>query len=1816
MKKILCITLLIFASASMFAQKNYTREWAQVDSLFNLRQPQSAEKIIDQIYLEAQAQNNPAQLVKAHLYRLSSLGLWAEERWVQQIVQTEESIQKNLFPVKNILHSVAADLYWSYYRQNQWRFHNRTATETPTDDIRTWDLQRIVEKCMAHYAASLEEAKMLQETTMESLREMVDKQSGSQKYRPTLYDFLAFRAIEFYNQNMVQSVAMPNAASFTSTALTLLQQVIDFHANDNDPTALIDANLHRIDFVYKNSVDPQKDSAYLDALYTLDERFANHPASTEILFRIAGTYNRQMKKREAMEVIEKATARFPDSFGSKNCLALRDEIKQPELRLTADEATLPNKPFLLSVRYKNIPLLYYKIVPIDFKKAMEERDIIDFYANINPMHTSQWALPNSDDYLAHTIEMALPPLKEGYWAILASTTPDFSKESFVAEKTIWVSNLSYVRQNVLGNSAALLVLHRETGKPVRGVSVQEYYREYNSGKRQHEVKFGKTYHSDTHGLVRLPANDNYRSVSLFLTNGKDQYASGENISLYASHTQEQSYTTTTLFSDRAIYRPGQTIYFKGIVLRWKERQAEIVTNSKQTVSLYNVNGEKVSELSVTTNEFGSFLGNFVIPSAGLTGQMSLRVGPANGYHSFNVEEYKRPKFEVKFEPQSDTYRLGQEMTVTGKAMTYAGSAVSEANVSYRVVKQARFPLWRWWWGPTPSSAPQEIVSGKTETLSDGSFHISFIAAPDPHIAKKESPVFHYTVYATVSDINGETHEVNTVIPVGYQSLMITADIPEKVNADQKREVTITATNLNGVAQEARGTLTIWKLRDPGRVLQERRWERPDQFSMTREEFVNMFPHSVYDDEDQAANWEKEREVYQISFDTGISESYPLIHIHQWDAGKYLAELTTEDAFGETVENSSLFTLFSTKQKSVPASEPFWFHVLHPTAKPSETVSILIGSAYPHVEVFYEVMPKDQKPQRKSITINNEIKTIHIPVTEKECGNFGIQLFFVKNNRSYGASQVIQVPYDNKRLNMEFATFRDKLQPGEEEEWRMTIKDNVGNAVAAELLASMYDASLDAFVPHGWSFFPWQTNYTAPAWRTDAAFRSRQGALLASRYERAPYSTRVYDRLINTYTSEFRDDMVLYAAAPTAALGATRSREVNASMAVMEESVAYSNGTEQHTDLDEQPAASTSVPVPLRANFNETAFFYPRLRTNEKGETVIRFTVPESLTRWKMQGLAWTTDLKVGAMTKELMTQKELMIFTNPPRFFRENDTLFFSAKVSNISDKSLDIKTEIQFFDALTMQPITDKLLLENDTKSVRLDSGDNLAVSWRMQIPKGLQAITYRITAVSDSFSDGEESAIPVLTNRMLVTESLPLPVRAHQSKSFEFTKLLKNQSNTLTNHAFTIEFTSNPAWSAVQALPYLMEYPYECVEQVFSRYYANSVATHIANSDPRIKQVFDIWRNYQPDALQSNLEKNQELKALLLEETPWVRAAQNESERKQRIALLFDLNRMADEMATALRKIEQAQLSNGGFAWFKGGPDDRYMTQHMVSGLGRMQKMGISIQAANNMLHSAISYMDARLIEDFEALKKDAAKRNADYTKEDHLGLLAMHYLYARSFFMHSHPVPQGEAFDFYKSQATLYWTKQNNYLKGMLALALHRYGHPRAATQIMQSLTQTALHSDEMGMYWSNNVSSWWWYQAPVETQALMIEAYNEILDDQKSVEELKIWLLKQKQTQDWKTTKATSEAVYALLLTGSNLLASDTLCQVTVGGQTIDPNKLEGGNRPEAGTGYFKTSWRGGEIRPEMGEIGVTNPNPVVAWGAAYWQYFEQLDKITL
>ncbi|MGB1314128.1 MAG: alpha-2-macroglobulin family protein, partial [Bizionia paragorgiae] len=637
-------------------------------------------------------------------------------------------------------------------------------------------------------------------------------------------------------------------------------------------------------------------------------------------------------------------------------------------------------------------------------------------------------------------------------------------------------------------------------------------------------------------------------------------------------------------------------------------------------------------------------------------------------------------------------------------------------------------------------------------------------------------------------------------------------------------------------------------------------------------------------------------------------------------------------------------------------------------------------------------------------------------------------------------------------------------------------------------------------------------------------------------------------------------------------------------------------------------------VQIRKNLQETAFFFPQLQTDKDGTISFSFTSPEALTQWKLQLLAHTKSLESATTSLDAVTQKELMVIPNAPRFLREGDRITISTKIANLTNKQLSGTAVLQLFDALSNTPIDTQLNNGNNTREFTVSGKGNTQASWEITIPKNIQAVTYKVIAQSGNYSDGEQNVLPVLTNRMLVTESLPLWVNSNQSKTFILDKLKNTTSATLKHHKLTLEITSNPAWYAVQALPYLMEYPNDSNEQIFSQYYANTLAHSIVTSNPNIQAVFNQWKS--KDVLLSNLEKNQELKSILIEETPWLRDAESESEQKKRIAMLFDFNTMSNHLAKAAHKLENNQLDSGAWSWIGQYRENRFITQHIISGFGHLKTLGVDTANQTEMISKAIAYLDAQFVKEYKDLTKYSDK--VDLTK-DHLSYSQIHYLYMRSFFTDIKTSKEvRDIMSYYQSQINSYWLQRSLYAKGMMALISNRQGDQNTAKRILKSLKEHSITSEELGMYWKENTSSWRWYEAPIETQALLIEAFSEIEapSDQKTmtIDHLKMWLLKNKQTTNWKTTKATTNAVYALLLQGSDWLSVSDGVDVTLGGETITPETLDGVSI-EAGTGYYKTSWNTTEITPEMAEVTLSKKGKGSAWGSVYWQCFEDLDAIT-
>lgn len=1611
-----------------------------------------------------------------------------------------------------------------------------------------------------------------------------------------------------------------------------------------------------------------KDLLYYIALQHIVSKYGNIPATAQAQYLMAllhqqkgNEYNahadtaNRYELLKAKEITDKILEQKEKSEGWANAYNLNQQLLQPYFSFTTEKVNLPEQPFRMLVNFKNISRVYLRAIPATeaLKKAMQndQGDHKNWIALAAAKAVKSWQqeLPANTDLQSHTTEIKIGPLPAGEYFLFVSANGDFGiNNNILAAQLTYLSNISFVQ-----NNEDFFVLHRNTGHPLANATVQVYKKTYDYKTSAYTKQKSDSYTSDKNGYFKLSASSakaqergnnallfdiRYKNDQLFVDDETYYYHNNLNID---NNTKFR--TTVFMFTDRSIYRPGQTLHFKGIAVSKRNdgKKATVYENYKTSLALYDANHQKVSDVQVVSNEYGSFSGKFALPQSGLNGVYTLRTSDNAGYASIRVEEYKRPKFYVDFEPVKGAYKVNEEVKVTGFAKAYAGNNIDGATVKYRVVREARFPYpWLFWRGYYPRSEAMEITHGEAASRADGTFDITFKAIPDASLSIKSDPVFDYRIYADVTDINGETRSSSQLVSAGYKSLLLKVKIADRLATDSLHKIYARTENMSGAFEKANINITITRLKPEERLLRPRYWEKPDQFILSKEEYIRYFPYDIYKDEDDPKTWEKGGVVLKQDGDTDSTGKF-ILQPTSFTPGYYTVEIETRDKDNQVVKDVQYIELFNAG-KSGPSYPQYVYSVAPQPIEPGEKTKAEISSAAENVFLIQQT-DKEGKAYAYYQLHQNKPLSITFTATEADRGGYNNNFVFVKHNRVFQQNQTISVPWTNKQLNIEYSSFRDKTLPGAEEKWTVKISGYKKEKVAAEMLAGMYDASLDQFQPHQWnSPYIWSNVYSGTVWNAHNNFSGASSILLNNTKTDYQSFEKIYDQLIyqnNAWSGpiglagrapgimirgvasegEVMNEAVVFTQKRQAISAASATIQADAAPAPVE-AAADTSKTEAAPSMPVQQGPATQI----RTNFNETAFFFPDLKTDKDGNISFSFTMPEALTKWKFQALTHTKDLAFGYSQREIITQKDLMVQPNPPRFLREGDQMSLSSKVVNLSDKEITGIATLQLFDAATNEPMDGWFKNAVPQQYFTIAAGQSQAIQFPLEIPYQYnKALTWRIVAQTKdgTLSDGEENILPVLTNRMLVTETLPLNMRGSGTKNFRFDKLINSaQSETLTTQSLTIEYTSNPAWYAVQALPYMMEYPYECAEQTWNRYYANSLATLIANSSPKIKQVFEQWKTEDTAALLSNLQKNQELKAVLLEETPWVLAAKSEAQQKKNLALLFDLVRMSGALTKTYEKLRQLQSPNGGFVWFKGGPDDRYMTQYIVTGIGHLKKLkattGLQDANLNRIVQNAMPYLDAKIKEEYEHLlkyKTDLEKYTPSY--------YVIQYLYMRSFFPQIKTADNAQkAVNYFKERSKKTWTQQNKYMQAMIALSAHRNNDVATPKAILQSLKETAIRNEELGMYYKDAIRSWWWYEAPIERQALIIEAFEEAGKDAKTADDLRTWLLKNKQTNNWESTKATAEACYALLLRGTEWLSVTPEVSISLGGTIVTPSFGEQQGKAEAGTGYFKKVIEGNKVRPAMGNIAVTVQQPdrtttLPTWGGVYWQYFEDLDKIT-
>lgn len=1816
-QRVLLIFTLLFVSMSMFSQNtraNYESNWKKVEEHNANSLPQSAIKEVEAILGVAVKDKNTPQIMKAYVYLQDLKYQVDSDTDFDMIVKLEDLLSKTT-KVEDaaLLHSVLADMYLKRYKADRWKINQRTnlSDEVPAD-MKEWTANIFENKVFDHLAATIENKDLLKNKVTNTYDDIIYLGKDSKIYYPTLFDFVMNRTIktakslreigreEFDVSSTGASIKELVAPAKDYTQLKLApskkyivlsyyqQYLSDLQERGLEGTVVL-TELDKYNYLKSLSNNFDK-KLRLETLISYEELYSGNETTVEIIDAIAdelendhyymsyrrmpiadnGDQGDKDAHKKMYTWLQKGIKKYPNyaRIGIlKNSLA---SLEAPTISVHGKNLFYAENDVFIDVVHKNGQVVGEKDKTLQLFKSVDGKEKLERNFTLNFTSTTT--------YDADTAKLEMGSLPLGRYIIRSESAENEHDKYMFA-----VSDLMTYSRNSAKNEYEIFVVDRMNGKPVKGATITLYEARYN--KRKEDAKVLSILTTNELGVAaykeKVVENDRYRheiaayTVTMGDDNGlEDQilYSGSYNYARNESGLEEQNRNTISIFADRSIYRPGQTLQMKAIVI---DKNSKVVASKKQVVKLYNPHGEVVAEKTLFTNDFGSIATEFVLPQGGLLGSHWITVGE-NNYLYFRVEEYKRPTFEVKFDKIDKTYGFGDKVILKGNAKTFSGISLQDADVRYRITRR---PFSFWFWNTSNES---HYSDGVVKTKDDGTFEIEF--TPEAGDGQKlfGRNIYTFNITADITDLNGETQSNTYTISVGEQSMILNVEIPHgKIEKSQDVKIKIGAKNLDGADIETAGTYNVYTL------------DKNDSI---------------------------QTKVLGGAFKTG-EQNELVAKIKKLNSGKLRIEVIGKDDKDREVKSHSDFVLYSFSDKKPPYETDLWVAEKETTFKGKTPAEVIYGTSNKDVYVLYQLYVNKTVFERKFVKMSNENNAFKVPYKAEYGDEIYMSFTTVKDGELSTQNILLKKEEEKKETNLKIKldVFRDKLRPGQEETWTMSIRDDKDKAVTAEVLASMYDTSLDQINP----FAAWMLSrpYIYKEYLNQMYFNSRRlytGSYgLVLNYDLASIDVKQFDFDRFNFWPAFKtsglDEVVV--------VGYSRQKTVRmtGAVAVRGDKV---NDFENSDAIAEQMIMQESAPVPsmggnvnaskpqpqIRRNFNETAFFFPQLKTNEKGETVVSFTVPESNTTWRFRAFAHDKDSKVGELEKMVVTRKELMVTPNMPRFVRHGDKTSIITKVSNLSENAISGNVRLEFFN-----PIDEKVVdlgLKDVSQAFNLAKDASTSATWTFDVPSDIDMVGVRIVAESESFSDGEQHVLAVLPNRMLVTETMPVDVLDKGEQTYTLDKLANNKSNTLDNYKLTFEFASNPAWYAVQALPTLSNPTDDNVVSWFASYYVNTLGTSLMKQYPKVANVIEAWKKQGGDkeTLVSKLSKDEELKTILLEETPWVLDAKSETEQMERLSLLFDLNSTKQKTSTALDKLNDLQVSEGGWSWYKGMYASRSITQYLLYGFANLQLVGMveHPEQVKMMQMNALKSVDESIVKDFENLKK----YNKDWKNIKSISTSQLEYLYIRAMYRDI-PISQEarEAERFYTEVISKNWTKIGLYEKSLLAVLLPQLGDKALAAKVTASIKEHSVTKKEMGMYWPNNKANVFLSQSAVSTHTFMMEAMKANGATTEEMDMMKRWLVKQKQTQIWESTHATIDAISALLKEGSNWFESDAVPTIKVGKEVVKPENKE------LATGYFKTSWSKSEIKSDMAKVTINSEDSKPAYGSLYWQYYEDLDKIT-
>ena len=1755
--KIRYLSLIVLLVMSVFAPmqaQTYDNLWKELEVLERKDLPKSVISEAMKIYDKAKAEQNVPQMMKAYLTAMQYRSLLTPdslkvdmnglEQWASQTGSMED---------KAILYSILGEM------------------TMPAD----------VKKGLGYLQASLKDKDRLLLIPVEKLRPMVRVGEASKRYfRDNLYNMLARRAIQIMQQYRWQAAAKANQTNSLPADMTDMDQFVTYQfvpVSDCDLTAAVmqtyqsllkayDTETERegwlltgidaLNYLYRNFSGNFSNDVCQQELRKWIHTYPAVKTVPEAYLALAQFLQYQNNQVERLRIVREGIAGYPRYEGINQLKNIEKEILNASLSLEIATA-YPGEQQSVKVNYKNltgITLQLYK-VNLPVTSAVLQNRTTHFESKYARLQREEhFSLKPTTDYLNVDTTLTIQAPQAGIYFLKA--VPDGKKG--VSDGTLMnVTALKTIYRPLPDGTLELVVVDAVSGQPVSEAEVTIYTEKGGGYSPQ------QTYQADKQGTLKLDflnSNKYWYNAHTAADNAMPILNLWKNDYYYKESKRKE---VLQLFTDRSIYRPGQTVYVSGLAYEMEKDSTRVLADKKYTVSLYDANNNETGKVEVRTNGFGSFSGQFVLPSPCLTGYFSLRA--ADTSVSFKVEEYKRPTFDVTFEPVKVEYQVGDSIEVVGMAKTFAGAPVQNARVHYNI---SRSYAWVWRFMGRGSARWE----GEAMTDADGKFSVPVHFEIDSD--RRESPLWYYTynIQADVTDGAGETQQANLSLPLGSTSMVLNMDnLPDNLVKEKKLEIKLTAMNLSG---------------------------EPVDTPVT---------YQVVEMEEQKDGQEKEgRKV--LTGTVEANKSFVPEAIYALPSGNYRLKLSAKDTQGRECTASKNFLLFSLNDKRPPFVITDWFYQDGLEFDAASPATVYIGSSEKNVYLLYDVFAGNKRLESKRIELSDSVVSFRFPYKKEYGDGILVSMAFVKDGRLYSHNARIMKPAPEKKLQLKWTTFRDKLRPGQQEEWKLTVLYPDGSPAEAEMLATMYDASLDKIYSAHKLDFGVDFHYVVPLTYWNTSYMRNAYLYVDFPLKRLRAVPLEYSELIIPSTGRMEAMVVGYGGSPRATLaGALKIRGRSAANAVMNQEAVtdmvlqeemVETSAQEKVEMGSSEELAETGDIQIRENFAETAFFYPQLRTNEKGEVSISFVLPESLTRWTFMGLAHTRNVDYGKIEATATASKEFMLQPNMPRFVRVGDKANIAASLMNLSDKGVKGTVRMELFN-----PETEKVFYSQKQK-FDVKGGETGHVNFTFEVSDKYAVMACRMVADGDTFSDGEQRYIPVLTDKQWVTETVPLNVNGEGAHTFSLENLFNKHSKTASEQRLTVEFTAHPAWYAVQALPVVANPQNEDALSWATAYYAHSLAAFIVKENPRIKQVFDSWKAQggTKETFMSNLQKNQELKNILLAETPWLTEATNEAEQKQRIATLFDLNTMNSQLAVSVEKLGELQNADGAWSWYKGMQGSRYVTTQVMEMLVRLN--ALTHQDADSrmqpMIQKGFEYLGKQAAEEYKSMKEAEKKGAVGIRPSEQV----LRYLYICAL---DGKAPVDEKVNRYFIDKLSGEGKELTiYGKALGAIILQQAGKVAEARLFMQSLMEYSVVTDEMGRYFDTPKARYSWFSYKIPTEVAAMEAIQRITKDTKAIDEMKRWLLKQKQTQTWETPIATADAVYALMATGaSDLLANTGGVEITLGKEVIR-------TPADNAIGYIKKTVSGDVMN--IKKVSVDKEGTGMGWGAVYAQYLESMDQI--